>query len=165
MAMQRRGLTRRVIAQETPPPDTTVLYWWLTPSSRADSGVDVKYLIKLHRDHVLSCECPGWQYSKTEPKACRHTAGAERSRDRILELVRNRQDLPVTRNQRGMLIAAPGNFVDAPDEVIEAAVAVAAAPPPPPKKKRRVVTPNGTILVDVAETSEEKSIYDRKIEL
>ena len=163
MPIQRRGLTRRVVT--APAPDTTILYWWLSPSSRADSGVDIKYLIKLHRDQVLSCDCPGWAYSKTEPKACRHTAGAERSKGAILELIRRgAETLPVIRSSTGKLLAAPGNYVDEPDEVIEAAVAMSTRPVPPPKKKRRVVTPSGSVLVEDS-TDEVKPTYDRKIEL
>lgn len=164
MPIQRRGLTRRRAATSPPPPDTTILYWWLTPSSRADSGIDVKYLVKLHQDRNLSCDCPGWQYSKTEPKACRHTAGAERPRANVLDLMLRREALPVLRNRFGLLIAAPGNYVDESEEIIEAAVALAAATAPPPKKKRRVVTPSGSVLVE-DNADEVKPTYDRKIEL
>jgi hypothetical protein len=73
------------------------LYTWAFKSSvPRNGGQFVFYITQLNPDYTLSCNCPGWVYSKEKPKACKHTRDddVQGNLSELLEAIRTGQALP-----------------------------------------------------------------------
>lgn len=89
------------------------VYTWAFVSSKPIvGGEQVAYTTRLNQDMTLSCNCPGWVFSKGSPvpwnrkegKRCKHTTSPEvqGSIPEILRILRSGGKLPtLTRDDRG----------------------------------------------------------------
>jgi hypothetical protein len=135
------------------------IYWWSHVSDNERRGVRAKYIVMLHSDGKLTCDCPGWVFHAT--RTCKHVKERDEQAKGLFVRYRRGGSLPPVRNPQGELIAGPTNFSD------HDTATPTAAPPrevaSPSERKRRVAktkTPRKT------ESTEETDVtFNRKLEL
>lgn len=99
------------------------IYTWAFKSSQARGGQFINYITQLNPDETLSCNCPGWIFSKGDKttKACKHTRMVNESKVKdekgkeiaevanILKMVKTGNELPVfdmTSGETGFSVSA-----------------------------------------------------------
>lgn len=73
------------------------IFQWTFMSNTEVHGMRAMYSTILYPDGVLTCNCPGWIFSKGVPgeKKCKHTGKATEEAIDILKLHKAGQPLPV----------------------------------------------------------------------
>jgi hypothetical protein len=59
------------------------IYTWAFASSQPRGGTIINYITQLNQDEILSCNCPGWIFSKGDKKdkSCKHTRLVKEAKD------------------------------------------------------------------------------------
>lgn len=84
---------KAAVQKETP---KEPIFVWSFISSKARAGTFVNYVTQLNHDEILSCNCPGWIFSKGErkDKACKHTRQVKDEMKDILKKFKAGEELP-----------------------------------------------------------------------
>jgi hypothetical protein len=91
--------------------NTEPIYTWAFRASKARHGVLTNYVAQLNPDFIVSCNCPGWIFSKGErkDKTCKHTrlvlaskdAKGESELQSIIKKYKAGEELPVLDQTEG----------------------------------------------------------------
>lgn len=79
------------------PANTDPDYVWSFRSSKAHAGVVTQYVTQLNKDKSVTCNCPGWIFSRgtKDEKACKHTRMIQEEKIKILSMLKSGEPLPL----------------------------------------------------------------------